>query len=390
MSSGPLPSRWSHANVQLCIIVATNHDWFGRQHFYQLFAADLARLGPVLYVSGPKNADQAAQSGVVQRGSLRRGTLVSALPQVLVLVPELFRGAHWRSLLWFRERVLGAQVRAAMRTVGVDASGCLVISFVPERLRLGRRSDRVRCSAYWTGDEVVDPREDWLLRRSDLVLAVSEQATVQKRTRTAAPVIRIGMGIDPQPFIDARRRQKCPSEMVALARPIIGYGGGVSGRIDWDIVEHLAKASIGTVVFVGPVLDAEAHYHSSRLKEVGVIFLGHRDLDCAPDYLAAFDVGIIPYTRSKFNLGANPVKMYEYLASGLPIVSTALPEVERLGALVHIAHDSASFVQAVRQALDANHEGAIIARQTASANMSIEKIVDRIFVEVLSICEPRE
>ena len=82
-----------------------------------------------------------------------------------------------------------------------------------------------------------------------------------------------------------------------------------------------------------------------------VHLLGQKRYTLLPAYCRGFDVGIIPFRTSDLTLRANPLKLREYLAAGLPVVSTPLPEVARYGPLVHLAEGAPAFIQAIAAAL---------------------------------------
>lgn len=340
------------------IIVATNHAWFARQHFYQLLACHLADTLPVLYVSAPRTVKPLPLGMLISGLLVRRRNAVSAViqsvgPRLHILTPAMFRGAHLTPLLRVREKLLTMQIRAAMGRLNLRPTHSATLAFVAERLSILRSERRSsgQCLMYWTGDEVTDRREPWLLKNADVVFAVSGRTARQKAAKTSTPVRQMRMAIDPEPFVAARRKAVIPEEIARLPRPIIGYGGAISERLDWRLIERLALEKLGTLVFVGPSVDVTSLDRVEDLRKHGVMFLGHRDGSAAPAYLSAFDVGIIPYRLTEFNLGANPVKLYEYLASGLPIVSTPLPEVlEHFTALVAAPATANGFVSAVRAA----------------------------------------
>jgi glycosyltransferase involved in cell wall biosynthesis len=109
-----------------------------------------------------------------------------------------------------------------------------------------------------------------------------------------------------------------------------------------------------------------------------VHFLGHKPYDVLPDYLRAFDVGLLPYKLNEQVINSNPKKLREYLAGGKPVVSARVKEVERYGDLVYIADDAQGFVDAVKRALEEDNAAAAAARAAAMEEESWTAKVERI------------
>jgi teichuronic acid biosynthesis glycosyltransferase TuaH len=99
-----------------------------------------------------------------------------------------------------------------------------------------------------------------------------------------------------------------------------------------------------------------------------------------PAYLNRINVGITPYTDSEFNRASFPLKTLEYLAAGLPVVSTDLPATRWLGAdLIRLAADPPEFVAAVRSAAaEPRSDGKIAARRNLAAQHSWSVRADRV------------
>jgi len=110
-----------------------------------------------------------------------------------------------------------------------------------------------------------------------------------------------------------------------------------------DVAKHF---SAGSLVLLGKVTT-----DISRLTALpNVHVLGRKPFATLPGYSKGFDVAINPFPISEVTLNANPLKVREYLAAGLPVVSTRIPEVEILGQC-HIGDDSAGFIAGLEQAL---------------------------------------
>jgi glycosyltransferase involved in cell wall biosynthesis len=117
-----------------------------------------------------------------------------------------------------------------------------------------------------------------------------------------------------------------PKELLSLSRPRFGFTGLVDGRIDVELIEGLAaRFAGGSFVFVGPRQLARG-----PLDELpNVHFLPSVPYDDVPAVLASFDAGILPYRENTLTHNINPLKLREFLASGIPVVASPLPEVLR-------------------------------------------------------------
>lgn len=143
---------------------------------------------------------------------------------------------------------------------------------------------------------------------------------------------------------------RTPPELQDLKRPIIGYAGSIQDRLDVGIVRRLAEAMPeATLIFVGRVSNSE---HIKGLASIAnVNFLGHRRHEEIPAYLSSFDVAVIPHILDDFTRSMDPVKMYEYLALGKPVVASRNPQIEMYKDIIHLVDDAEMFVGAVRYEL---------------------------------------
>lgn len=315
------------------VYVATCHDWFSYQHFYQGLARAFATSRPLLYVGGVTTSRQT-----------RDEELRHVSENIWLLRVRVPKGGGRRVLRPIRDRLIARAVKRALHRLGWDAPP-VVWTYTTDAAPL-LRSLPTAASVYWTGDEVVDAFESALLRAVDHVFTVSPAATALKRTLfEPSRVSEMPMAVDPSLHEQAARDRTVPNDIADLPRPWLGYGGAVNARTNWDLIDALARATRGTVVIVGPAIDDEGRRQMARTNRPGnVVFLGHRDAETAAHYVAAFDVGLIPYTLSAFNVGSNPTKTYDYLAAGIPVVATDLPAIRALAPHVAIASDDAEFV----------------------------------------------
>jgi glycosyltransferase involved in cell wall biosynthesis len=128
----------------------------------------------------------------------------------------------------------------------------------------------------------------------------------------------------------------CPEDLAKLPRPIMGFVGMIGEWVDLDLVAALARTRPdASIVMIGPELTGRGPCAGLP----NVHFLGSRDHKLLPAYLRHFDVGLIPFRHVPLTHNANPIKLYEYVAAGLPVVSTPLPAVEAVEDAVWLAED---------------------------------------------------
>jgi glycosyltransferase involved in cell wall biosynthesis len=190
--------------------------------------------------------------------------------------------------------------------------------------------------------------EEQLIRKSDLVIVSATRLLESKGGKHPRTVL-VRHGVDYDHFRKALLPEtKIPDEIAGLPRPIIGYFGLMAADwIDIDLMAHVARHFAGgSLVLLGKVTT-----DISRLTLLpNVHLLGRRPFAELPAYAKGFDVAILPFPISEVTLNANPLKVREYLAAGLPVVSTKIPEVEVLG-VVHIAETKQEFAHAIGEAL---------------------------------------
>ena len=194
--------------------------------------------------------------------------------------------------------------------------------------------------------------EEQLCREVDLVFVTSEKLR-QKAARFTDRVTVFPFGVSYRKFETVREAaDQVPPDLAALPRPIVGYVGGVHQWMDMPMLADVARRMPETTfALVGPlqidVTDATA---------ANLHFLGKRPHDDVPRYIKGFDVGIVPYRLSDYTANVYPTKLNEYLAMGIPVVATDLPEIRRFnaehGPRVAVADGAEAFVAALKAALE--------------------------------------
>lgn len=186
----------------------------------------------------------------------------------------------------------------------------------------------------------IEQREHELIDRSDVVITTS--APLYAARRPLHPNVHlVEHGVDHQHLSRALSPEVAiPPELARLPRPIYGFVGMVADWVDVPLVVELARLRPeASVVMIGP---RSAAWREKTIPSVrNLHWLGPRDHTSLPAYLKAFDVGLIPFRQMPLTHNANPIKLYEYLAAGVPTVSTSLPAVRPVPGSVWLADDAA-------------------------------------------------
>ena len=166
---------------------------------------------------------------------------------------------------------------------------------------------------------------EFIDQRADLIFTVSRK--LLDLYKNSAKVHWIPNGVDLDHFQKPLATESIPSDIKAIKPPIIGYVGVIQSRVDMNLVKYLAERNPDkSFVFIGPVWkDAGKEIVSDQSN---VYFLGRKSYQNIPKYMHKFDVGIIPHKADEFTESMNPLKLYEYLACGKPVVTTPISGLE--------------------------------------------------------------
>src|SRR6267142_2856292 len=339
-------------------IVCFSNDWDGdplsKMHAMKI----LARENRVLWVNSIGNRRPTASARDVKRILKKLSGAMQGLqerhPNIWVMTPlaipfygsELGRAAYG-ALLRF-------QVQSAMRQLRFEdvISWSFLPSSAPVSGTLGESLVVYHCvdefSAFSDAPaQEIRELERRLLLRSDVVICSSEKLRADKaRVNPNAHLVQ--HGVDLEHFAKAfHPATTIPDDLKNAPGPIIGFWGLLADWVDLQLIRHVADAfSGGTVVLLGNSTTDLKPLDGAR----NIRMLGRKPYADLPRYAKAFDVALMPFRVNELTLAANPLKVREYLAAGLPVVSTAIPEVERLG-VCRIGKDADGVVREIAAAV---------------------------------------
>jgi glycosyltransferase involved in cell wall biosynthesis len=187
-----------------------------------------------------------------------------------------------------------------------------------------------------------------LVARCGLVVCTSEalrQAKAHMHPHTHA----VANGADVEHFaLTQAPETQVAQDLRDLPRPVVGYIGIVFRWVDQAMIADAAtRHPDWSFVFVGPITTDVGRLRSFQ----NVHFLGPRPYDRLPSYLKGFDVATVPFIEHDVTLRASPVKFYEYLSSGVPIVATRLPDFEPFIGLANLVSTPQEFTAALEEAV---------------------------------------
>jgi hypothetical protein len=176
-----------------------------------------------------------------------------------------------------------------------------------------------------------------------------------------------------------------PADLTRVPRPILGYVGSLEDRIDWALLDRLSEAlPRASVVIVGRPAGRQqgAWYDDYRrcVARPNVHAVGWRPQDQIHHYNRCFDVCLIPYRADHpFNRACSPTKIMDYMGTGRPIVSTALPECRLYDHLFHVAASTEEFIEAVRSILETqSDDGRAQLRFEWARDNTCRRVVERL------------
>jgi glycosyltransferase involved in cell wall biosynthesis len=197
---------------------------------------------------------------------------------------------------------------------------------------------------------VLAAMERKLVKKADLIFVTSKALQDRKETNRGEWVL-VRNGVDLNHFDPHVSRFVEPDgELAGITKPIIGYIGCIDSWFDGDAIAFLAASRPDlSLVLVGPVQDRATARKLRGYRNVHL--LGPKPYRDLPRYLDAFAVCLIPFQVNELTRAVNPVKLYEYLAAGKPVVAAPLDEIRRYRDLVSIYATKEELVEEVDRAL---------------------------------------
>ncbi|HUY31278.1 MAG TPA: glycosyltransferase [Pirellulales bacterium] len=222
----------------------------------------------------------------------------------------------------------------------------------------------------------IERAERRVVERADVIVA-SSRALADSPALGGREALHVGNGVEYAAFA-LDRRPEPPAWRTKIAGPVIGYHGTLGDWLDFDLLEWLAlQRPAWTFVFIGP----NGTRRGGRLFSLpNVLRLGPIPYAELPAHTAHFDVGIVPFELNELTRHVHPIKALEYLAAGVPTVSSALADLADVAGVVSFAASPRDWLTALEAAIEPASRGPerVAARRAAAQVRSWDHAAQRI------------
>ena len=350
--------------VIVCIASSWDYDPTSKHHIMKL----LSRTNDIVWINyhgtrRPRMTKADVRHCLTAIGRVARG-VVQVTPSIVQATPLVIPGATHPLMQKLHEKMVIAQIRKAVRAVdGARVKPLQIWSFAPDVPYIAGRLNE-ECFIYYCVDEHsrfdgvdterIATAEAETIRRADLTITSSEPLLDSKRAIRSDTIL-MRHGVEYDHFASAWREVlPCPDDIASVPQPVMGFFGVVHHWIDVRLIAAVARLRPQySFVLIG-----DCFVDVSALEALPNVFLlGRRPHAQLPSYCARFSAALMPFERTVMTRNVNPIKMCEYLAAGLPIVSTSLPEAQRLDQVITIADTPERFAAACDDVLASDYPG---------------------------------
>ncbi len=322
----------------------------------------LSRLNDVIWVNWHASRQPRVGLGDLSAGlsrllQMRRGTSQAA-DRITVTTPwQIPLPASIRARAWNTARVQRC-IEKVLR--GLPDRPVQIWSFAPDAGDLvGRFHEEL--VVYYCVDAfsefpgydrgLIERRERELIAATDLIITTSQPLYDARRSQHDN-VHLVQHGVDHAHLSRAVTDElDLPTDLRSIPRPIFGFVGVVGEWVDLRLVADLAKrCPDASILMIGPEITSRGPCQGVA----NVHWLGPKEHALLPNYLRRFDVALIPFHHGALTHHANPIKLFEYLAAGVPVVSTTRPSVTAVPGAVWLADDADRLAACCREAVAMN------------------------------------
>jgi len=342
------------------ILCFSSSDWEGKWGSRQQVMQRLAQRGyPVLFIERQIGLEHLWRYPEMRRHKWRRwreGRQTIAPNLTIVSPPLLLPGRyHFRTVARINQWIVIQWTQAYLRRNGLQPQVVWVyrpedgglFGHFGETLRVYHCIDEFRAGTVGRKRAVIDALERETLTGADIVFTNS-LLTHREKLPFNVQTHRIPSGADVAHFARALDKETVVPEAIAqIPPPVAGYVGNINDKLDIALLTAVAQRLPNwSFVFVGQAYPQAVDLHPLQALP-NVYFLGRQPFAAVPGFVKSMQICLLPYTDSEYTRYRSPLKLYEYLAAGKPVVSTSHPEVAEFAEWVTIADDATTFAAAI-------------------------------------------
>jgi len=298
----------------------------------------------------------------------------------LISINFLPEGSFYRAILRINEFIIRRRMKKAIRKNKIN-SFIYINSF---NFHYPRIADRLKpeLSVYHCVDPMIIPydmkhgitSEDELVLKSDLVICTSRmlyEEKIQQNPNTyfvpnAADIDQSTKALDNELIIN--------HQLAGIKQPIIGYAGSIERRFNYELIKELVDTNPDkSFVFAGPLMPEFVPEWFTKTSNLH--YIGRLPFEDMPGLIKGFDIAIIPFKKDEVSRTIFPLKLFEYLGAGKPVVATDFnPDLEEFThGMVSFCPDASSFTKAIEDNLNTDNNDLKQARINVAKENTWEK-----------------
>jgi len=213
--------------------------------------------------------------------------------------------------------------------------------------------------------------EEKMLRKADLVIVVSKSLYQSKSAFNKQTHV-VPNAVDYQAYETVLNKKLIePDDVAPIPRPIAGYSGLISNRLNIELMIKIAQENTEwSLVMIGRIDRTGCKKGIANLLQLpNVFYLGLKDIAEVPRYVHEFDVCILPYRENDETKNLSALKLYDYMATGKPIVTSRFPEAFNYSEIISICGSKQDFIKSINDAVkEGGNALAAERKQVATAN----------------------